>query len=116
MTNTDVTPYRHRLLALRARLQGDMTQLEEGALNKDHNKTTSMPNDMAAIAVNVAVHRRGMIAGIASRTAGRTVSEGRVILPCVANSCPECLSRPNWGVAPRPPFLLSYARDILNHW
>ena len=49
MTNTDLTPYRERLLALRARLQGDMTQMEDNALNKDHGKTTSMPNDMAEL-------------------------------------------------------------------
>ena len=29
MTQIDFTPYRERLLALRARLQGDMTQMEE---------------------------------------------------------------------------------------
>jgi DnaK suppressor protein len=26
-----------------------MTQMEDNALNKDHNKTTSMPNDMAEL-------------------------------------------------------------------
>ena len=46
MTNTDFTLYRERLLALRARLQGDMTQMEDNALNKDHSKTTSMPTNM----------------------------------------------------------------------
>ena len=45
----DFTLYRQRLLALRARLQGDMTQMEDNALNKDHNKTTSMPNHMAEL-------------------------------------------------------------------
>ncbi len=49
MTNTDLTLYRERLLALRARLQGDMTQMEDNALNKDHAKTTSMPNHMAEL-------------------------------------------------------------------
>ena len=49
MTNTDLTLHRERLLALRARLQGDMTQMEDNALNKDHSKTTSMPNDMAEL-------------------------------------------------------------------
>ncbi|MGO8690327.1 MAG: TraR/DksA family transcriptional regulator [Thermoguttaceae bacterium] len=46
---TDLTPYRQRLLALRARLQGDMTRMEDDALNKDHSKTTSMPNHMAEL-------------------------------------------------------------------
>ena len=49
MTNTDLTLHRERLLALRARLQGDMTQMEDNALNKDHSKTTSMPTDMAEL-------------------------------------------------------------------
>jgi DnaK suppressor protein len=46
MTNTDLTLQRERLLALRARLQGDTTQMEDNALNKDHNMTTSIPTDM----------------------------------------------------------------------
>ena len=45
MTNTDLTLYRERLLALRASLLGDMTQMEDDAL-KDHSKTTSIPTDM----------------------------------------------------------------------
>ena len=49
MTSTDLTPYREKLLALRARLQSDTTQMEDNALNKDHSKTTSMPNDMAEL-------------------------------------------------------------------
>ena len=44
MANTDLIPHRQRLLALRARLQGDMTQMEDNALNKD--KATSVPTDM----------------------------------------------------------------------
>ena len=49
MTKTDFTLCRERLLALRARLRGDVTQMEDSALNKDHNKTTSMPNHMAEL-------------------------------------------------------------------
>ncbi|MHB1035138.1 MAG: TraR/DksA family transcriptional regulator [Pirellulales bacterium] len=49
MTQPDFTLYRERLLVLRARLQGDMTQMEDNALNKDHAKTTSMPNHMAEL-------------------------------------------------------------------
>ena len=49
MTKTDLTLCRERLLALRARLRGDTTQMEDNALNKDHNKTTSMPNHMAEL-------------------------------------------------------------------
>ena len=49
MTKTDLTLHRERLLALRARLQGDMTQMEDNALNGDHTKTTSMPNHMAEL-------------------------------------------------------------------
>ena len=48
MTNTDLTLHRERLLALRARLQGDTTQMEDDAL-KDHSKTTSIPTDMAEL-------------------------------------------------------------------
>jgi len=49
MTNTELTLHRERLLALRARLQGDMTQMEDNALNKDHNRSTSMPTSMAEL-------------------------------------------------------------------
>jgi DnaK suppressor protein len=49
MTKPDFTVYRERLLALRARLRGDVTQMEDNALNKDHDKTTSMPNHMAEL-------------------------------------------------------------------
>jgi RNA polymerase-binding protein DksA len=49
MTKPDFTLHRERLLALRARLQGDMIQMEDNALNKDHNKTTRMPIDMAEL-------------------------------------------------------------------
>jgi DnaK suppressor protein len=50
MTKMDLTLQRERLLALRARLQGDITQMSDNALNKDHNMTTSMPNHMAELA------------------------------------------------------------------
>ena len=49
MTEPDFTVHRQRLLNLRARLQGDMTQMEDSALNKDHSRTTSMPNNMAEL-------------------------------------------------------------------
>jgi DnaK suppressor protein len=49
MTKPDFTLYHKRLLALRARLQGDTTQMEDNALNKDHDKATSMPNHMAEL-------------------------------------------------------------------
>jgi len=49
MTTPDFTLHRERLLALRARLQGDMTQMEDNALNKDHSRTTSMPTSLAEL-------------------------------------------------------------------
>jgi DnaK suppressor protein len=49
MTTPDFASHRDVLLALRARLQGDMTQMEDNALNKDRSNTTSMPNDMAEL-------------------------------------------------------------------
>jgi DnaK suppressor protein len=49
MTQKALTLQRERLLALRATLQGDMTQMEDNALNKDHARTTSMPIDMAEL-------------------------------------------------------------------
>jgi DnaK suppressor protein len=49
MSNTDLTLHRERLLALRARLQGDVTQMEDNALNEDHSRSTSMPTDMAEL-------------------------------------------------------------------
>ena len=49
MMNNNLTLHRERLLALRARLQGDVTQMDDNALNKDHSKTTSMPTSMAEL-------------------------------------------------------------------
>jgi len=49
MMNNNVTFHRERLLALRARLLGDVTQMADNALNKDQNKTTSMPTSMAEL-------------------------------------------------------------------
>ena len=49
MTKPDFTLHRERLLALRARLQGDMTQMEDNALNKDRSKTTRMPTSPAEL-------------------------------------------------------------------
>jgi len=49
MLTTDFTPHRERLLALRARLLGDVTQMADNALNKDQSKTTSMPTSMAEL-------------------------------------------------------------------
>ena len=49
MANRDLTLQREKLLALRATLQGDMNQMEDNALNKDHATTTSMPNHMAEL-------------------------------------------------------------------
>ena len=49
MTNIDLTLHRERLLTLRARLLGDMIQMEDNALNKDHARTTSMPTSMAEL-------------------------------------------------------------------
>jgi DnaK suppressor protein len=48
MTKTDLTLHREQLLALRARLQGDMAQMEDNALNKEHNNT-HMPTDLAEL-------------------------------------------------------------------
>ena len=49
MTKTDFTLHRERLIALRARLRDDTTQMEDNALNKDHDKTTTMPTHMAEL-------------------------------------------------------------------
>jgi DnaK suppressor protein len=49
MMKMDFTLHRARLLVLRARLQGDVTQMEDNALNRDHHQTTSMPNHMAEL-------------------------------------------------------------------
>ena len=49
MTKPDFTLHRERLLALRARLQGDMTQMADSALNHDRSRSTSMPTDMAEL-------------------------------------------------------------------
>ena len=45
MANADLTPYRARLVALRTKLLGDMTQMEGDSLN-DHCKTSSIPTDV----------------------------------------------------------------------
>jgi len=53
MKKTDMTVYRERLLALRARLRGDVTQMAEAALNKNRTEAngdlSSMPIHMADI-------------------------------------------------------------------
>ena len=48
MTNTDLALHREKLLALRASLLGDMTQMEDDTL-KDHRKTMSIPTDREEI-------------------------------------------------------------------
>ena len=49
MVTTDFTPHLKKLLALRARLRGVVTQMADSALNHDHSRTTSMPTDMAEL-------------------------------------------------------------------
>jgi DnaK suppressor protein len=49
MTRRNGQFHRDNLLALRARLVGDMSQMEDNALNKDHSRTTSMPSSMAEL-------------------------------------------------------------------
>ena len=45
----DFSPHLERLLALRARFRGVMTNLADNALNHDHSRTTSMPTHMAEL-------------------------------------------------------------------
>jgi DnaK suppressor protein len=47
MLTTNFSPHRERLLALRARLCGDMTQMTNNVLME--SKTTRMPNHMAEL-------------------------------------------------------------------
>ena len=53
MNNADIKVYRERLLGLRARLRGDVTQLAESALKKNRSEAngdlSSMPIHMADI-------------------------------------------------------------------
>jgi DnaK suppressor protein len=49
MLTTDFTPHLERLLVLRARLRGVMTQMADDALNRDRSKTTRMPTHMAEL-------------------------------------------------------------------
>jgi DnaK suppressor protein len=49
MARTDFTLHLERLLVLLARLQGDVTQMADNALNKDHSNITSVPTDMAEL-------------------------------------------------------------------
>ena len=46
---TAINGHRDTLLNLRARLVGDMSQMEDNALNKDQTRTTSMPTSMAEL-------------------------------------------------------------------
>jgi DnaK suppressor protein len=48
MANSEWTLHRKKLLALRASLLGDMTQMEDDTL-KDHRKTMSIPTDREEI-------------------------------------------------------------------
>ena len=45
----EINGHRNTLLLLRARLVGDMSQMEDNALNKDRSRTTSMPSSMAEL-------------------------------------------------------------------
>jgi len=47
MLNNNLTLHRERLLALRARLLGDVTQMADNALKE--SKSNSMPTDMAEV-------------------------------------------------------------------
>jgi DnaK suppressor protein len=47
MTKQDTGPYRERLLALRARLQGDMAQMAHSALSDSHATANGVPTDPA---------------------------------------------------------------------
>jgi DnaK suppressor protein len=49
MVTTDVAIHRERLLTLRARLRGEMSQLADTALNKNRAETSRMPNHMAEL-------------------------------------------------------------------
>ena len=49
MTKPDFTVHRERLLALRGRLQGDMIQMADAALSKDHSDAISVPTDTAEL-------------------------------------------------------------------
>jgi DnaK suppressor protein len=49
MAPTRFGVYRERLFALRARLQGDMTQLADGVLSKDQATAASVPTDLAEL-------------------------------------------------------------------
>ena len=49
MTNSDLSLHRKKLLALRASIRGDMTQIENDTL-KAHSRTTSIPTDMEELA------------------------------------------------------------------
>jgi RNA polymerase-binding protein DksA len=44
-----INGHRTTLLSLRARLVGDMSQMEDNALNKDQTRSTSMPTSMAEL-------------------------------------------------------------------
>jgi RNA polymerase-binding protein DksA len=48
MATMNFTPHLERLLALRARLLGEMTRMEDDAL-KAHTRTTSIPTDTAEL-------------------------------------------------------------------
>ena len=47
MPKTDYEHHRERLLALRARLRGEINQLADTALNKNHAEVSRMPTHMA---------------------------------------------------------------------
>jgi DnaK suppressor protein len=53
MMNTDLTVYRERLFALRAKLLGDATQMEDDALTA-HIEATSTPTDREELGTDTA--------------------------------------------------------------
>ena len=107
MTNTDFDVHRERLLALRARLLGDMTQMEDNALNKDHSKTTSMPNHMAELGTGNFDQELTLSLLEATRTPStrskRQSSGSRTAATASARSAVERSPRPAWKPSLMPP-------------
>ncbi len=106
---------RDKLLALRARLMGDMNQMEDAALNKDLVQVHRMPSDMADIGaeafeqeltLNLLGNEKGVLEQIKAalkrieeggygrcKGCGKEIPEARLEAIPYAARCVKCTSR-----------------------
>ena len=74
MTNTDLKLNLEKLLALRAELLGDMTNMEDDSL-KDHAKTISIPTDKEELGSDNADQELTLLCSEATKTSSTKLKQ-----------------------------------------